>query len=88
MRNALSFIYLLMLIIGDIHIHPRYGTLTLDTLRDFIQQHPSDHVVFLGDYVYHFSYHRASLFALLELFLELAQEHKHVYVLAGNHDRL
>lgn len=77
-----------MLFIWDIHIHPRYGTLTLDTIREYITQHDDDHIVFLGDYVYHFSYHRPSLLALLDLFLELADQHKHVYVLAGNHDRL
>lgn len=77
-----------MLFIGDIHIHPRYGNLTLDTIREYITQHDDDHIVFLGDYVYHFSYHRPSLLALLDLFLELADNHKHVYVLAGNHDRL
>lgn len=77
-----------MLFIGDIHIHPRYGTLTIDTLREYIKQHNDDHIVFLGDYVYHFSYHRPSLLALLDLFLELAENNTHVYVLTGNHDRL
>jgi DNA repair exonuclease SbcCD nuclease subunit len=38
--------------------------------------------------VYHFSYHRVSLLALLDFFLELVHQDKHVYILAGNHDRL
>ena len=78
-----------MLFIGDIHIHPRYGTLTLDTLREYIEQFPHEkNIIFLGDYVYHFSYHRPSLLALLDLFIELAAQEKHVYVLTWNHDRL
>lgn len=78
-----------MLFIGDIHIHPRYGTMTLDTIREYIAQFSDEKtIVFLGDYVYHFSYHRASLLSLLDLFIDLAGQDKHVYVLAGNHDRL
>jgi DNA repair exonuclease SbcCD nuclease subunit len=42
----------------------------------------------VGDYVYHFSYHRVSLLALLDFFLELTLQDKEVYILAGNHDRL
>jgi hypothetical protein len=38
--------------------------------------------------VYHFSYHRLSLLALLDLFLLYARQDKHIYILAGNHDRL
>ncbi len=78
-----------MLFIGDIHIHPRLGEWLLASVREYIKQHDDDqHIVFLGDFVYHFSYHRPSLLALFDLFLELAQSKKHVYVLAGNHDRL
>lgn len=78
-----------MLFIWDIHIHHRYGELTIATIRDYITEHDDDnHIVFLWDYVYHFSYHRSSLLALLDLFLELANNNKHVYVLAGNHDWL
>jgi DNA repair exonuclease SbcCD nuclease subunit len=45
-------------------------------------------IIFMGDYVYHFSYHRVSLLALLDFFLELATQNKEVYILAGNHDWL
>lgn len=77
-----------MLFVGDIHINPRYSTQLLDTLREFLTRHDDQHIVFLGDYVYHFSYHRQSLLELLDLFLELAQSQRHVYILAGNHDWL
>lgn len=77
-----------MLFIGDIHIHPRYGDLTIDTIRNYINNHDDDHIVFLGDFVYHFSNHRPSLMDLFEFFLELAGEQKHIYLLAGNHDWL
>ena len=78
-----------MLLIGDIHIHPRYCDTTIDILRDYIGQHPHEkNIIFVGDYVYHFSYHRVSLLALLDFFLELTLQDKEVYILAGNHDRL
>jgi DNA repair exonuclease SbcCD nuclease subunit len=38
--------------------------------------------------VYHFSYDRGALLALYDLFLELYQQGKSLYILAGNHDRL
>ena len=58
-------------------------------LRDFVVAHNDEKdIVFVGDYVYHFSYHRPSLLALLDFFIELAGQDKRVYILAGNHDRL
>ena len=58
-------------------------------LKSYISTHHEEKtIVFVGDYVFHFSYHRASLLALLDFFIQLTQEGKTVYVLAGNHDRL
>jgi hypothetical protein len=45
-------------------------------------------IIFLGDYVYHFSYDRNALMSLYHFFLELFKAGKHVYILAGNHDWL
>lgn len=42
----------------------------------------------MGDFVYHFSYDRAALLELFELFLDLYREGRNLYILAGNHDRL
>jgi hypothetical protein len=78
-----------MLLIWDIHIHPRYCDHIIDMLRSYIIEHGDEReIIFVWDYVYHFSYHRASLLALLDFFLELAQWGKKVYIVAGNHDRL
>ena len=78
-----------MLLIWDIHIHPRYGDSIVQMLRTFVQKNNHEqNIIFVGDYVYHFSYHRPSLLALLDFFLELTEQWKAVYVLAGNHDRL
>jgi UDP-2,3-diacylglucosamine pyrophosphatase LpxH len=44
--------------------------------------------VFLGDYVYHFSYDRKALLHLFSIFIELASKGKKLYILAGNHDRI
>lgn len=45
-------------------------------------------IIFFGDYVYHFAYDRNALLQLYKLFLELFEQGKTVYILAGNHDRL
>jgi hypothetical protein len=42
----------------------------------------------MGDFVYHFSYDRASLLELYDLFLEFYLQGKNLYILAGNHDWL
>jgi DNA repair exonuclease SbcCD nuclease subunit len=58
-------------------------------LRNYITKYPEEkNIIFVGDYVYHFSYHRVSLLALLDFFIELIHHGKEIYVLAGNHDRL
>jgi 3',5'-cyclic AMP phosphodiesterase CpdA len=76
-----------MLRIGDIHISKKNVTNLVDALRTYIAAHPDEqHIVFVGDYVYHFQYERAALLALYQLFLDLYIAGKHVYVLAGNHD--
>ena len=78
-----------MLLIGDIHITTRMTDRILTMLRDFVDAHPDeDDIVFVGDYVYHFAYDRVALFALYELFVELFEKWKRVYILAGNHDRI
>ncbi len=76
-----------MLLIWDIHITWTYLNKTINSIKSFIDNNPTeDNIVFLGDYVYHFSYDRKSLLALFELFVELFESWKNVYVLAGNHD--
>lgn len=78
-----------MLLIGDIHLHAKYSQDILSSIESFITQHPDEkNIIFVGDYVYHFSYHRKSLLQLFALFVELSGQGKHVYVLAWNHDWL
>lgn len=78
-----------MLFIWDIHIHPRYCDTTIDMISSYINMYADEkNIIFVWDYVYHFSYHRVSLLALLDFFLELTLQDKDIYILAGNHDRL
>lgn len=78
-----------MLLIWDIHITSKVKSELIKQIRDFIASQPEEkNLIFLGDFVYHFSYDRASLLALFEFFLECYAQGKNVYVLAGNHDRL
>ena len=58
-------------------------------IRSFVQSQPEEkNLIFLGDFVYHFSYDRSALLALFELFLEFYGQGKNLYILAGNHDWL
>jgi UDP-2,3-diacylglucosamine pyrophosphatase LpxH len=78
-----------MLLIGDIHINSKYKDKILSSLKSFLAGHPEEkNLIFLGDFVYHFSYDRNALLALYDLFLDLYQQGKTLYILAGNHDWL
>ena len=78
-----------MLLIGDIHITSKYKDKLISELQSFVDQNPDEkNIVFLGDYVYHFSYDRGALLGLFSFFVNLFESGKQVYILAGNHDRL
>ena len=78
-----------MLLIWDIHLNSRIKDKLLISLKSFIQEHDEEkNLVFLWDFVYHFSYDRNTLLELYELFLELYTQWKNLYILAGNHDWL
>ena len=78
-----------MLFIGDIHINTRYQEKIITQIRDYVVQYPDEqHIIFVGDYVYHFSYQREAILSLFRLFIELVQQWKSLYILAGNHDWL
>ena len=76
-----------MLLIGDLHINSRVKDRVVDTIRKYVADNSNEkNIIFLWDYVYHFSYDRAALLSLYTLFLELFSQWKNVYILAGNHD--
>ncbi len=78
-----------MLLIWDIHLNSRIKNKLLNSLKSFIQEHNEEkNLVFLWDFVYHFSYDRNTLLELYNLFLELYTQWKNLYILAWNHDRL
>ena len=78
-----------MLLIWDIHLNSRIKDKLLNSLKTFIQEHNEEkNLIFLGDFVYHFSYDRNALLELYDLFLELYTQWKNLYILAWNHDRL
>ena len=78
-----------MLLIWDIHITSKIKTQVLDMLREFIaSKNEEKNIVFMWDYVYHFSYDKNALLDLFKLFLELYTEWKNIYILSGNHDWL
>ena len=78
-----------MLLIWDIHLNSRIKDKLLNSLKLFIQEHNEEkNLIFLWDFVYHFSYDRSALLELYDLFLELYAQWKNLYILAWNHDRL
>ena len=77
-----------MLLIWDLHINSRVKDRIIEELRAFISNSSETNIIFLGDYVYHFSYDRWALLSLYTLFLELFSQWKNVYILSGNHDWL
>jgi len=50
-----------MIIIPDIHINTKQSVAILAKLEEIFAQYQDKEVLFLGDYVYMFSYDRASL---------------------------
>ena len=78
-----------MLLFGDLHINSRIVDRVLDNMKSWISQNQDEkNLIFLWDYVYHFSYDREALLKLYSFFLELYQWWKNVYILAWNHDWL
>lgn len=78
-----------MLLFWDLHINSRICDRVIETMKDWILQNPNEqNLIFLWDYVYHFSYDREALLKLYSFFLKLYQEWKNVYILAWNHDWL
>lgn len=78
-----------MLLIGDLHITTKYADAIIDAVRGFVDRNSEEkNLVFLGDYMYMFSYDRKALGQLFDLFISLRQQGKNVYILAGNHDRV
>lgn len=64
-----------MLRIGDIHVNKKNAHMLIEELRAYISRFPEEkHIVFLGDYVYHFQYERSALLALYAFFLALYSE--------------
>ena len=78
-----------MLLFGDLHINSRICDRVIETMKDWISQNPDEqNLIFLWDYVYHFSYDREALLKLYTLFLDLYKSGNNVYILAWNHDWL
>lgn len=76
-----------MLLIGDVHITTKRQESILEAIRWCIDRFPNEReIIFMGDFVYQFSYERKPLLALFHLFADLYKQGKQVYILAGNHD--
>lgn len=78
-----------MLLFWDLHINSRICDRVIQSMKQRVDQNPNENnLIFLWDYVYHFSYDREALLSLYTFFLQLYGQGKNVYILSGNHDRL
>lgn len=77
-----------MIVVPDIHINNKYGPAILHTLEEFFAKYDDKEVIFLGDFVYMFSYDRDMLMRLFQFMVKLYHQGRDVYVVAGNHDWL
>jgi len=76
-----------MLIIPDIHINKKMKNEIINTLKDIVKNNENEkNIIFLWDYVYHFSYDRVSLLELFNFFSDLYKEWKNIYIMSWNHD--
>lgn len=75
-----------MILIPDIHINAKYWEKILAKLEEIFANHSDKEVIFLGDYVYMFSFDRSYLLKLFALFVDLYKQGRTVKVIAGNHD--
>jgi len=78
-----------MLLIWDLHLSTNYWEKIIKQLENIFDTNPDEkNIVFLWDFVYHFSYDRKSLLDLYTIFIKLFEKNKNIYILAGNHDWL
>lgn len=76
-----------MLLIWDLHVTRKRIDACLDAIRLLVAQYPDDDtLVFVWDYVYHFSYDRVALHTLFSYRVNLVKQWKQLIVLAWNHD--
>ncbi len=78
-----------MLFIWDVHITTKRQAQLLEQISSYIEKFSHEKtIIFMGDFVYQFSYDRKALLWLFHLFTKLYKQGKHVYVVAWNHDRI
>lgn len=78
-----------MLLFGDLHVNSRIVDRVIGSMQNRISSNPDEkNLIFLWDYVYHFSYDREALLSLYNFFLDNYRQGKNVYILAWNHDWL
>ena len=75
-----------MLLVWDVHINSRIKDKLLWELRQKILDSWEKNIIFLWDYVYHFSYERDALVELFALFVDLIKAWKKLWIMSGNHD--
>jgi DNA repair exonuclease SbcCD nuclease subunit len=76
-----------MLFFGDIHITSKHAAHIISNINESVNMMPDEkNIIFLGDYVYHFTYDRKALLQLFSCFIDLTKQWKNVYIVAWNHD--
>lgn len=75
-----------MLFIWDLHIKTDIKDKIFKKLEDILNQTSAKNIIFLGDFVYHFSYNPQVIWEFFDLVLKYANNWKKIYLIAWNHD--
>lgn len=76
-----------MLLIWDIHATRKRVDACIKSIQLLVDRYPHDTtIVFVWDYVYHFSYDMVALHALFTYWVTLVKQWKKLFILAWNHD--
>lgn len=75
-----------MLFVGDLHLKLDMKNKIFDKLKEILDKTTEKEIIFLWDFVYHFSYNPKLIGEFFDILLQYAQNGKKITVLAGNHD--
>lgn len=75
-----------MIFIWDIHATSQVVDKILEKIENFVKTKSDKHIVYMGDFVYHFNYDRKSILKIFDQMLQFSNQGYQVDVLAWNHD--
>jgi len=75
-----------MLFIWDLHIKTDIKDDIFNKLEEILNKNTEKEIIFLWDYVYHFSYNPQIIWEFFDIILKYSNNWKQIYLIAWNHD--